>query len=97
MYAAIASLGGYVADENGNFDWAAPGADVHAFVNDLERMAGTYLLGRRMYEVLAAWDSDDIVVFRIDPDSGRLTRMGQRIQVPVPVCIDMTLIPESSK
>jgi hypothetical protein len=37
IYSAIASLDGYVADENGNFDWAAPDEEVHSFVNDLER------------------------------------------------------------
>ena len=54
IYSAITSLDGYVADENGNFDWAAPDEEVHAFVNDLERPVGTYLYGRRMYEVMAA-------------------------------------------
>ncbi len=56
-YTAIASLDGYVADERGNFDWAAPDEQVHAFVNDLERQVGIYLLGRRMYEVMAYWDT----------------------------------------
>jgi len=50
------SLDGYVADENGNFDWAAPDEEVHRFVNDLERPVGTYLLGRRMYETLLYWE-----------------------------------------
>ncbi len=50
------SLDGYVADENGNFDWAAPDEEVHQFVNDLERPVGTYLLGRRMYETLLYWE-----------------------------------------
>jgi dihydrofolate reductase len=59
IYAAIASLDGYVADENGNFEWAAPGEDVHAFVNDLERPVGTHLYGRRMYEVMAWWEAND--------------------------------------
>ena len=49
IYAAIASLDGYVEDEEGRFDWAAPDDEVHAFVNDLERPIGTYLYGRRMY------------------------------------------------
>jgi dihydrofolate reductase len=57
IYTAITSLDGYVADENGNFDWAAPHEDVHTFVNDLERPAGTYLYGRRMYEVMAFWET----------------------------------------
>jgi dihydrofolate reductase len=54
IYSAIASLDGYVADDDGNFDWAAPDEELHAFVNDLERPIGTYLYGRRMYEVMLA-------------------------------------------
>jgi dihydrofolate reductase len=51
------SLDGYVADEDGNFDWAAPDEQVHTLVNDLERPAGTYLYGRRMYEVMVVWET----------------------------------------
>jgi dihydrofolate reductase len=58
IYSAITSLDGYIADEDGNFDWAAPDEEVHAFVNDLERPVGTYLYGRRMYEVMAPWETD---------------------------------------
>ena len=57
IYSAITSLDGYVADERGNFDWSVPDEEVHAFVNDLERPIGTYLYGRRMYEVMAAWEA----------------------------------------
>jgi len=57
IYSAIASLDGYVADEHGRFDWAEPDEEVHAFLNDRERAVGTYLYGRRMYEVMAAWES----------------------------------------
>jgi dihydrofolate reductase len=57
IYAAITSLDGYVADEDGNFDWAAPDEEVHAFVNDLERQIGTYLYGRRIYEVMVYWET----------------------------------------
>jgi dihydrofolate reductase len=56
IYSAITSLDGYVADENGNFDWAVPDEVVHAFVNDLERPIGAYLYGRRMYEVMVGWE-----------------------------------------
>ena len=57
IYSAITSLDGYVADAEGNWDWSAPDEQVHAFVNELERPIGTYLLGRRMYEVLVAWET----------------------------------------
>ena len=56
IYSAIASLDGYVADEGGKWDWSAPDEEVHTFINELARRVGTYLLGRRMYEVLAYWD-----------------------------------------
>ena len=57
IYSAITSLDGYVADEDGKFDWAAPDEEVHGFVNDLERPVGTYLYGRRMYEVMVFWEA----------------------------------------
>ena len=57
IYSAIASLDGYVADEAGKFDWAEPDEEVHRLVNDLERPVGTYLYGRRMYEVMAYWET----------------------------------------
>ena len=57
IYSAIMSLDGYIADEQGNFDWAAPDAEVHRFVNDLERSVGTYLYGRRMYDVMRYWET----------------------------------------
>jgi dihydrofolate reductase len=57
VYSAIASLDGYVADRDGKFDWAEPDDEVHRFVNELERPIGTYLYGRRMYEVMAAWET----------------------------------------
>lgn len=63
-YTGITSLDGYLADTNGSFVWAVPGDEVHAFINDLERSAGTYLYGRRMYEVMLFWETahllDDI-------------------------------------
>src|SRR5213076_2565124 len=57
IYSVIASLDGYVADEDGKFNWAAPDEEVHAFVNELERPIGTYLYGRRMYEVMVYWET----------------------------------------
>jgi dihydrofolate reductase len=59
IYTVIMSLDGYVADENGKFDWSMPDEAVHRFVNDLERPIGTYLVGRRMYEVMRYWEGVD--------------------------------------
>jgi dihydrofolate reductase len=59
IYTGIASLDGYTADAAGEFDWAMPDEELHAFVNDLERPIGTYLYGRRMYETMAAWETMD--------------------------------------
>lgn len=56
IYAITTSLDGFVADQDGNFDWAMPSEEVHAFVNDIVRNVGTFLLGRRMYGTLAIWD-----------------------------------------
>ena len=58
-YTAISSLDGFVADKDGKFDWAEPDEEVHTFINDLERPAGTHLYGRRLYEVLTAWETID--------------------------------------
>ncbi len=60
IYSVITSLDGYVADVDGNFDWAEPSEEVHAFVNDQERSIGTYLYGRQMYEVMVAWETMDL-------------------------------------
>jgi dihydrofolate reductase len=59
IYSAITSLDGYIEDERGSFDWSVPDEEVHRFVNDLERPIGTYLYGRRMYDVMVAWETID--------------------------------------
>src|SRR4029450_13152847 len=57
IYSAITSLDGYIADEHGKFEWGEPDEEVHAFVNDLERSIGIHLYGRRLYEVMTAWET----------------------------------------
>ena len=61
IYLAITSLDGYIEDAHGRFDWGVPDEEAHAFINDLVRPVGTYLYGRRMYEVMSAWEADDTV------------------------------------
>jgi dihydrofolate reductase len=58
IYSAISSLDGYIEDRDGNFDWAMPDEEVHTFINNIERSVGTYLLGRRMYEIMMVWETD---------------------------------------
>ncbi len=81
IYSAIASLDGYVEDDRGKFDWAAPDEEVHTFVNDLERPLGTCLYGRRMYETMVFWetvstDADQPAVMR---DFAELWRTAEKI------------------
>ena len=61
IYDASTSLDGYVADENGNFNWAELDAEVFAFINNRERQIGTYLFGRTMYETMAVWDTPEVI------------------------------------
>jgi dihydrofolate reductase len=58
LYVMNASVDGYIADEDGNFDWGAPGEEYYSFINDLVRPVGTYLYGRRLYELMAVWETD---------------------------------------
>ena len=58
IYSAITSLDGFIEDKDGSFDWAAPDEEVHGFINDIERSAGTFLFGRRMYETMMVWETD---------------------------------------
>jgi dihydrofolate reductase len=70
IYSAIQSLDGYLADDDGNFEWVEPDEDVHTFINDLERPAKTYLYGRRMYDhpvVLGVADASSLMTAPSDP------------------------------
>jgi dihydrofolate reductase len=79
IYSAIASLDGYVADDAGRFDWAVPDDEVHAFVNDTERPIGTYLYGRRMYEVMRGWETMDTPEQSVGRDFAELWRAADKV------------------
>ena len=79
LYTTIASLDGYVADSTGGFRWAAPDAEVHAFVNDLERDVGTYLCGRRLYEVMTYWETAPTGGDGIEHDYARIWQAADKV------------------
>src|SRR5579871_4686498 len=60
IYVINASLDGYVEDERGGPEWAAPDDELMAAFCDLERPIGTYLYGRRMYETMVVWETMSI-------------------------------------
>jgi dihydrofolate reductase len=81
IYTTLASVDGYIADKDGNFEWAAPQEDVHAFVNELERPIGTYLYGRRLYETMKVWDDPEAFANepRVVQDYGAIWRSAEKI------------------
>jgi dihydrofolate reductase len=81
IYSTITSLDGYVADKEGNFDWAAPDEEVHTFVNDLEREVGTYLYGHRMYEVMRYWESAHALTDQppVEQDFAQIWRAAEKV------------------
>jgi dihydrofolate reductase len=80
IYSAITSLDGYIEDEDGNFDWAAPDEEVHAFVNDLQRPVGTYLYGRRMYETMVYWETAHTVADHpVERDYAQIWQVAEKV------------------
>jgi dihydrofolate reductase len=57
VYTANVSVDGYLEDADGRIDWSEPAEEVFSFITDLERQAGTYLYGRRMYEAMVYWET----------------------------------------
>ncbi len=56
VYFNTASLDGYIAGPDGTWSWGEPDVAVHTFINQLFAPIGTYLFGRKMYEVMTAWE-----------------------------------------
>ena len=81
IYTGLVSLDGYLTDADGNFDWAAPDADVHAAVNELERPIGTHLYGRRMYEVMRYWETEpsDPAAHAVERDYADVWRAADKV------------------
>jgi dihydrofolate reductase len=91
IYTGITSLDGYVADADGRFEWSAPDETVHAFVNDLERPIGTYLYGRRLYDVMRFWETVDT-----GPDQPAVVRDYARLWRDADKVVYSTTLPSPS-
>jgi hypothetical protein len=85
IYMALTSLDGYIADESGDFQWAAPDEEVHAFVNDILRPVGTHLYGRELDEM-----------FRRAPTTNADVSVGRNGAEPDDKMLAMTLRPLSA-
>jgi dihydrofolate reductase len=80
IYSALTSLDGYLADEEGNFDWAMPDEEVHTFINDLERPVGTHLYGRRMYETMVYWETAHTVADHpVEQDFAQIWQVAEKV------------------
>ena len=77
IYSMQVSLDGFVQDERGDFSWAAPEADDHQAMNDAMAGVGTYLMGRRMYEMMHVWETDPAVAAE-GPEAAEFAQIWQR-------------------
>lgn len=81
IYSAITSLDGYVEDREGSFMWGTPDDDVHTFINNLERSVGTYLYGRKLYDVMKSWEPlfGQPDQSRVERDYAAIWHMAQKV------------------
>jgi dihydrofolate reductase len=59
IYSMTVSLDGYIAGPDGEIDWSAPDEELHRFHNQQTGELGAHLCGRRLYEVMAYWETAD--------------------------------------
>jgi dihydrofolate reductase len=76
LYVLNVSLDGYIADQDGNFDWAVPDEEFYSFINNLLRPVGTYLYGRRLYQLMAVWETDPAAAAQ-SPGAGEFAALWQ--------------------
>ena len=60
IYFIPMSLDGFIAGETDSMDWSAPDEAVMALINDIHRPIGTYLYGRKNYEVMTGWQTPEV-------------------------------------
>ena len=58
IYSMAVSLDGYIAGPDGRIDWFAPDEELHRFHNAQTKEVGTQLMGRRLYEAMLPWETE---------------------------------------
>src|SRR3954449_2172354 len=58
IYSMSVSVDGFIADREGEFEWAAPDEELFRFHTAQIRELGCYLCGRRLYETMLVWETD---------------------------------------
>jgi len=58
-YSMSVSVDGFIYDRDGSFDWGMPSDELIAFQHEHVSSLGAYLLGRRLYETMLVWETDD--------------------------------------
>jgi dihydrofolate reductase len=61
IYSMTVSLDGFMAGPHGEIDWSAPDEELHRFHQREVAELGAHLCGRRLYQTMSVWDSDDAV------------------------------------
>ncbi len=74
VFSMNVSLDGYMEDASGRFDWSVPDAEVHAHINDEHRTAGGYVFGRRMWEMMVYWGTEDPARDAVSADFAQVWR-----------------------
>jgi dihydrofolate reductase len=58
-YSMSLSADGYVAGPDGSFGWGVPSEELHRFHNERVAAVDAQLLGRRLYETMLVWDTEE--------------------------------------
>jgi len=58
IYSMSVSVDGFIADREGAFGWTVPSDELFRFHLARVRELGGYLLGRRLYETMLVWETD---------------------------------------
>src|SRR3954468_6644269 len=59
IYSMTVSLDGFIKGPDGDFSWSAPDAELHRFHNEQTRELGGHLCGRRLYEEMLFWETEE--------------------------------------